>query len=126
MIFAAVRKYGPNVEPKEKSRMRKCKRAIVAITAIMCWGILRAEGQTSMHPATSRPTTRRVENHDEGAAWYWMLPDPFRLSDGETVKDAATWLNRRRPEILGLFEREIYGRAPGRPEGESFEVVESG
>jgi hypothetical protein len=76
-------------------------------------------------PAT-QPTTRRIENHDEGKAWYWMLPDPFVLSDGEAVKDARTWMSRRRPEILGLFEREIYGQAPGRPEGESFEVVEHG
>lgn len=81
--------------------------------------------QTQITPAT-QPTTRRVENHDEGKAWYWVLPDPFVLNDGETVKDSQTWFSRRRPEILSEFEHEIYGRAPGRPAGESFEVVESG
>jgi hypothetical protein len=80
----------------------------------------------SAGPIATQPTTRRVENHDEGRAWYWILPDPFKLNDGEIVKDSQTWFERRRPEILSAFEHEIYGRAPGRPEGESFEVVETG
>jgi len=34
---------------------------------------------------------------------------------------AETWIQRRRPEILELFERNMYGRSPGRPEGLRFE-----
>jgi hypothetical protein len=42
------------------------------------------------------------------------------------VKDAKTWSNKRRPEILKLAEENQYGRAPGRPGDLSFEVFEKG
>jgi hypothetical protein len=42
------------------------------------------------------------------------------------VHDAKTWSQRRRPEIVSLFEKQQFGVAPGRPKDESFEVVEKG
>jgi hypothetical protein len=38
------------------------------------------------------------------------------------VRDAETWRTRRRPEILGLFESQMYGKAPGRPDRLRFDV----
>jgi hypothetical protein len=53
------------------------------------------------------------DNYDEALANpYPALPDPLVLNDGERVTDANTWWTKRRPEILELFEREIYGRTP--------------
>jgi hypothetical protein len=75
-------------------------------------------------PAT-RPTTRRVENHDEGRAWYKVLPNPLILQNGQPIRDAQTWYSHRRPEILRMFESQIYGRAPSRPADEWFELAES-
>jgi len=40
------------------------------------------------------------------------LPDPLVLKNGKKVKDAKTWWNQRRPEIVEDFDREIYGRVP--------------
>jgi hypothetical protein len=54
-----------------------------------------------------------------------VLPDPLVMENGKTVRDAKTWFGERRPEILGMFEREIYGKAPPRPRDESFDVFES-
>src|SRR5262249_11417719 len=34
-----------------------------------------------------------------------------------------TWRKQRRPEILRLFETNVYGRSPGRPRGMSFELT---
>lgn len=48
-------------------------------------------------------------------------PDALRLRSGEVVIDAAGWRERRRPEILRLFEAQMYGRAPGRPARMTFE-----
>ncbi|MHC4908616.1 MAG: glucuronyl esterase domain-containing protein, partial [Planctomycetota bacterium] len=48
-------------------------------------------------------------------------PDALRLRSGEVVIDAAGWRERRRPEILRLFETQMYGRAPGRPARMTFE-----
>jgi hypothetical protein len=42
------------------------------------------------------------------------------------VRDAKTWNEKRRPEIVRLFEENQYGRAPGRPAGMSFEVFDKG
>jgi len=34
------------------------------------------------------------------------------LNDGNKVKTAKVWWQQRRPEIVELFDREIYGRVP--------------
>lgn len=62
-------------------------------------------------------------NVDEAKVPAYTLPDPLILSDGTRVADAQTWVARRRPEILRLFEQHVYGRAPGRPEGMIFYVT---
>ena len=59
-------------------------------------------------------------NYDESKVPDYALPDPLIRTDGIPVSDARTWREQRRPEILELFERQMYGRAPGRPEEMSF------
>ncbi|MES2921200.1 MAG: acetylxylan esterase [Verrucomicrobiota bacterium] len=44
------------------------------------------------------------------------LPDPLVAADGTKVTTAAQWREKRRPELLEFFTREMYGRNPGRPE----------
>jgi dienelactone hydrolase len=39
------------------------------------------------------------------------LPDPLRRADGRRITTAAEWLENRLA-LLGVFEREIYGRTP--------------
>jgi hypothetical protein len=43
------------------------------------------------------------------------LPDPLVMADGTPVTNAAQWREKRRPELLELFTREMYGRSPGKP-----------
>jgi hypothetical protein len=38
------------------------------------------------------------------------------------VTDARAWAQRRRPEVLKLFQDHVYGRSPGKPEGLRFEA----
>ena len=50
-------------------------------------------------------------NYDESKANpYSKLPDPLVLNDGQRVMTPETWWQQRRPEIVELFDREIYGR----------------
>jgi hypothetical protein len=55
-------------------------------------------------------------NYDETKVPKFTLPDPLVCLDGTKVADAATWVQKRRPEILRLFEENVYGCSPGRPE----------
>lgn len=52
---------------------------------------------------------------DEEKVPPYTLPDPLVCTDGTTVRDAATWQRKRRPELLELFAREVYGRTPATP-----------
>ena len=44
------------------------------------------------------------------------LPDPLVAFDGTEITSAAAWQEKRRPELLDRFAREMYGPSPGRPE----------
>src|SRR4051812_27890798 len=66
-----------------------------------------AEGRT-----LRRAPTGHVTNYYEDKVGPYTLPDPLVLADGTAVRDADTWFKRRRPEILKLYETEIFGRVP--------------
>ena len=40
------------------------------------------------------------------------LPDPLTLNSGKKVTSAQVWWRERRPEIVELFDRDLYGRVP--------------
>ena len=61
-------------------------------------------------------------NYDESKVPRYTLPDPLVLQDGAPVRDAATWQQKRRPEILHLFETNVYGHSPARPPHMTFEL----
>ncbi len=51
-------------------------------------------------------------NYDESKVGDYTLPDVLRLTGGKRVTTAAQWWKLRRPQIVALFDREIYGRVP--------------
>jgi hypothetical protein len=65
-------------------------------------------------------------NYDESLVGSYALPEPLTLSNGKPVRDAKTWTDERRPELIRLFEEDEYGRAPGRPSGLTFDVFDKG
>jgi hypothetical protein len=61
----------------------------------------------------NRPDAPNAVNYDEAKANpYPKLPDPLVLNNGKPVKTAKVWWNKRRPEIVEDFDREVYGRVP--------------
>ncbi|MGD1043104.1 MAG: acetylxylan esterase [Sedimentisphaerales bacterium] len=62
--------------------------------------------------------------YDEGNVPKFTLPDPLVMLNGDKVKDIDTWKQKRRPEILKLFETNVYGRnVVGRPDGMTWKVI---
>ncbi len=52
------------------------------------------------------------------------LPDPLTMLDGGKVTDAQTWTQKRRPELIHLFETYVYGRnMAARPAAMTWETV---
>lgn len=57
------------------------------------------------------PKAPNAVNYDEAKAGTPDLPPLMRLNDGHPVRNSKDW-DRRRKEIVELFDREIYGRVP--------------
>jgi hypothetical protein len=63
--------------------------------------------------ASGDPNSPNAANRDESKAGPFVpLPDPLQLTDGKRVKNANDWWKKRRPELVEIFEREVYGRIP--------------
>jgi hypothetical protein len=65
-------------------------------------------------------------NYDDARVGTYVLPNPLVFPNGKPVRNAKTWFQIRRPEIVRLFEENVYGRSPGRPAGMSFDVFDKG
>jgi hypothetical protein len=87
--------------------------------------MLRQLGIDSLRAGPSgNPQAPDAANRDElKASPYTSIPDPLILNNGEKIKDAETWWNNRRPEIVEYFDREIYGRIPQNVPGVAWEVL---
>ena len=55
---------------------------------------------------------QKTANYDEAAIVPYTLPELLKTQDGRPVKTAADWTNIRRPEVLGLFEKFVFGKTP--------------
>jgi hypothetical protein len=86
--------------------------------------------QAQIPPPTPSPSPSEVAgipvNYDEAKVGNYVLPDPLKLNNGKSVRSVKTWYAKRRPEIVSMFETQQFGRAPGRPAEENFEIVDKG
>ena len=70
------------------------------------------------------PKAADAANFDESkATTYTTLPDPLVLKNGKKVTSAKAWWQKRRPEIVEDFDREIYGRVPKNTPSVKWEVT---
>jgi hypothetical protein len=58
--------------------------------------------------------TGHVSNYDEANVGSYTLPDPLVMTNGRPVRTAKEWRSERRPELIKLYETEIYGRLPAK------------
>ena len=68
---------------------------------------------SSLRPGPSgNPAAPNAANTDESNVPPYTLPDPLTFKNGKKIKNAKDWWQKRRPEIVKDFDREIYGRVP--------------
>ncbi|NLS94787.1 MAG: prolyl oligopeptidase family serine peptidase [Planctomycetaceae bacterium] len=109
---------------------------LVSFTAVCCGFCVSGDGgepeegwtanaeRVAASQAREEARNRKINYREEKVPDY-VLPDPLVMLDGTKVDSAERWREKRRPEILELFRKNVYGRAPvGRPEGMTFEVFD--
>lgn len=62
-------------------------------------------------------------NYDELKIKPYVLPDPLIANDNSLIKTVGEWESKRRPEILKLFEDNVYGQMPTSFDSISFTSV---
>jgi hypothetical protein len=63
-------------------------------------------------PSGNEKAPNHANNDESKANPFPNLPDPLTLNDGGKVTTAQMWWDKRRPEIVDLYEKNIYGRIP--------------
>lgn len=53
----------------------------------------------------------------------YVLPDPLTFRNGQKVRTAREWIEKRRPEIAADFENEIYGKLPAHIPAVSWQLL---
>ncbi|TWU59193.1 hypothetical protein Poly51_19790 [Rubripirellula tenax] len=102
----------------------------VIVVATALGGRLQAQNSVTAAPQWSADSdlvdqlsTKRPEfNYDESKVPNYRLPNPLVLHSGNPVIDAATWNSTRRPELLELFRKHVYGRRPETEYSIAFDV----
>ncbi len=65
-----------------------------------------------------------TSNFDESKVGAYTLPDPLKLANGERVTSPEMWNRQRRPELIRIFEENMFGHVPPPPKDMKFAVQE--
>ena len=65
-------------------------------------------------------------NYDESLVPDYTLPPVLETADGKPVSSVKQWEKVRRPELLVLFEEQMYGPAPEMPGSLHFRFLSNG
>jgi hypothetical protein len=77
------------------------------------------------NPVRLARATGHVSNYDEAKVPAYTLPDPLVMNDGTRITTTAQWFGQRRPEILKLYQTEVYGRIPANAPRVTWDVAET-
>jgi hypothetical protein len=112
--------------------LRNSSAAILLLTCVV--GVIRVSAQSAAASAADRDHQNMMDqlgikalrpgpsgnekapnhaNYDEAKANpYPDLPDPLTMNNGQKVTTAQMWWDKRRPEIVEMYEKYVYGRVP--------------
>jgi hypothetical protein len=71
-----------------------------------------AQRDANGNPIRTATRTGHVSNYDEAKVPPYTLPELLVAANGTRIQSADQWMKIRRPELLKLYETEIYGKVP--------------
>ncbi|MGZ5191067.1 MAG: alpha/beta hydrolase family protein [Flavisolibacter sp.] len=126
VMLASTAYTQPAQQQQDSIRGRQVQDSIRKLTEEDHKGMLSQLGITSLRQGAngSNPNALNAANYDESKANpYPRLPDPLTLKNGKKITSEKEWWEKRRPEIVEDFDREIYGRTPKNTPKVIWEVV---
>ena len=90
--------------------MNKQNHLFVAIFLAIIAGYSMSFGQIIDSPSDT--VAGIPANYTEAKVGSYTLPDPLKCLDGQIVENSQTWFNKRRKEIINLFEQNQFGVTP--------------
>jgi hypothetical protein len=78
---------------------------------------------TGSSASGAAPEAKKLFKPDGPDMPAYTLPDVLKATDGKNITTADDWQKTRRPEVLELFRKYVYGRVPATPYQKSFKVV---
>jgi hypothetical protein len=63
-------------------------------------------------PSGNEKAPNHANNDESLANPHPNVPDPLTLNDGQKVTTPEMWWNKRRPELVEMFSKYVYGRVP--------------
>ena len=108
------------MSPEERQRVQKLSQEDHA-------DMLRQLGITKLRPGRDpSPGSTNPPNTDQALANPFPdYPEALTLKNGEKVTSAEMWWQKRRPEIVEDFEREVVGRVPANVPKVTWEVTKT-
>ena len=67
----------------------------------------------------------RPITYEESEVPTYLLPDLFLCNDGTIVEAPKQWEKKRRPEIMELFSKYMFGKVPKISEGMKAEIIQT-
>lgn len=89
---------------------------IAAVLAFIC-------ACASAQDVIERPIIQYAPGDGFVAKEDFSIPDVLVRDNGRKVRNRRQWEKKRRPELMGIFESEMFGEVPSRPEGLRFELT---
>lgn len=98
---------------------------LITLLAIPFWVYAQENGSwKASHELVEKLSKNQTEfNYYEEKVPSYVLPDPLVTNDGKKVIHPDEWRKIRRPEILALFESQVFGKVPSTKYHQDFKIV---
>lgn len=84
----------------------------IVLLSVLCLSAFAGQAQKTFEP-----------NYDESKVPSYTLPDVLTCKDGTKVTNKKQWEKKRRPEVMEMFQSQMFGRTPQEKIAVSYQQV---